>query len=163
MRCSRFTHNQDTIANEQDYVDLGLSCADICRALGRGMNGKKPNDLNQSVCDAISQLMTRVEPAVCLFRVLLLTAPPIAGLSQKCRRRSPNRANVTKSLEFFMRGMIRRRLLVGSRTSAGFCMSSTCVQCTSAWSSLISLSSDRACLEYSHHGFRRASECVEAS
>ena len=53
-----FTHNQDTMANEQDYVELGLSCADICKALGRGMNGKKLDDLGRSVCDAINQLTT---------------------------------------------------------------------------------------------------------
>jgi len=46
------------MVNEMDYVELGLSCADICRALDRGMNGKKLDDLNQSVCDAISQLTT---------------------------------------------------------------------------------------------------------
>ena len=44
--------------NEQDYVELGLFCADICRALERGMNGKKLSDLSQSVCDAINQLTT---------------------------------------------------------------------------------------------------------
>jgi hypothetical protein len=44
------------MANEADYVELGLSCANICRALDRGMNGKKLNDLSQSVCDAINQL-----------------------------------------------------------------------------------------------------------
>ena len=44
--------------NERDYVDLGLFCADICRALARGMNGKKMDDLNKSVCDAIKRLTT---------------------------------------------------------------------------------------------------------
>ena len=58
MRCSRFTRRQDTVANEQDYVDLGLSCADICKALERGMDGKSLNDLSKSVCDAITQLTT---------------------------------------------------------------------------------------------------------
>jgi len=57
MRRSKFTHGQDTMANEQDYVDLGLSCADICRALDRGVNGKKLDDLSKSVCDAINQLV----------------------------------------------------------------------------------------------------------
>jgi len=46
------------MANEADYVELGLSCADICRALERGMNGKKLDDLSKSVCDAINQLTT---------------------------------------------------------------------------------------------------------
>ena len=44
--------------NEADYVELGLSCADICTALGRGMGGKKLDDLTQSVSEAIGQLTT---------------------------------------------------------------------------------------------------------
>ena len=44
--------------NDLEYVELGLSCADICRALNRGMGGKKLDDLSQSVCDAINQLTT---------------------------------------------------------------------------------------------------------
>ena len=58
MRFSGLTHSQDSMANEADYVELGLSCADICRALERGMNGKKLDDLSKSVCDAINQLTT---------------------------------------------------------------------------------------------------------
>jgi len=46
------------MANEADYVELGLSCADICRALERGMNGKQLDGLSKSVCDAINQLAT---------------------------------------------------------------------------------------------------------
>jgi hypothetical protein len=53
-----FTFVQDSMANEQDYVDLGLSCAEICTVLDRGMRGKKLDDLNQSVRNAIDQLMT---------------------------------------------------------------------------------------------------------
>jgi len=44
------------MANERDYVELGLNCGDICRALDRGINGKKLDDLSKSVCDAIAQL-----------------------------------------------------------------------------------------------------------
>jgi len=58
VKCSVFTHRQDLVTSEADYVELGLSCADICRALDRGMNGKKLEDLSQSVCDAINQLTT---------------------------------------------------------------------------------------------------------
>ena len=54
----RLTRSQESMINELDYVDLGLFCADICRALDRGMNGKKLDDLSQPVCDAISQLTT---------------------------------------------------------------------------------------------------------
>jgi len=57
-RRSRFTHIQDSVVNELDYVELGLSCTNICRALDRGLNGKKLDDLSQSVCDAINQLTT---------------------------------------------------------------------------------------------------------
>ena len=54
----QFTCNQDSVANKADYVELGLACADVCRALDRGMNGKKLDDLNQSVREAIAQLTT---------------------------------------------------------------------------------------------------------
>ena len=55
---SVFTRNQDSMTNKADYVELGLACADVCRALDRGMNGKKLDDLSQPVCEAISQLTT---------------------------------------------------------------------------------------------------------
>ena len=42
--------------NKLDYVELGLDCADICTALDRGMNGKRLDELSQSVRDAINQL-----------------------------------------------------------------------------------------------------------
>ena len=32
---------QDSMVNEEDYVDLGLSCADVCKALDRGLEGKQ--------------------------------------------------------------------------------------------------------------------------
>jgi hypothetical protein len=44
------------MVNEQDYVELGINCADICKALDRGMSGKRLDDLSQSLCEAINQL-----------------------------------------------------------------------------------------------------------
>ena len=44
--------------NEEDYVDLGLACADVCRTLDRGMRGRRVNELSQSVFEAIEQLTT---------------------------------------------------------------------------------------------------------
>ena len=44
--------------NEIDYVELGLACADVCRALDRGMKGRKVDGLSQSVFEAIVQLTT---------------------------------------------------------------------------------------------------------
>jgi hypothetical protein len=52
------------MVNELDYVEIGLNCADICGALSRGMNGKKLDDLSQSVCEAINQLTAWVKPAM---------------------------------------------------------------------------------------------------
>ena len=46
------------MVNALDYVELGIFCSDICKALDRGMDGKKPDDLSQSMCDAINQLTT---------------------------------------------------------------------------------------------------------
>jgi hypothetical protein len=49
---------QDSMTNEDDFVDLGLACADVCTALSRVLNGKLLKDLNASVCEAINQLTT---------------------------------------------------------------------------------------------------------
>ena len=42
--------------DQADYVELGLACADVCTTLGRRLNGKKLNDLTDSVSEAINQL-----------------------------------------------------------------------------------------------------------
>ena len=46
------------MANRADYIELGLVCADVCKALDRGMKGRRMNDLNQPVLEAIGQLTT---------------------------------------------------------------------------------------------------------
>ena len=77
--------------NETDFVDLGLACADICTALGRGMDGKKLNDLSQSVSEAIGQLTTWVEPTMHNMDHPL-TLPPdrrtVAEIQEKVIKRS---------------------------------------------------------------------------
>ena len=45
------------MAYEQDYIGLGLVCADVCKALERGIDGKSMDDLSKSARDAINQLM----------------------------------------------------------------------------------------------------------
>ena len=60
----RLTFLQDSVANKQDYLELGLNCADICTALVQGMDGKRPEDLSRSVCDAISKLTKWVKAPV---------------------------------------------------------------------------------------------------
>ena len=56
MTHSRLISYQDSMANNSDYVELGLACAEICKALDRGMNGKKLDDLNRSAREAMNQL-----------------------------------------------------------------------------------------------------------
>ena len=90
----RLTHCQDTMANKQDYVDLGLSCADVCKALERGMGGKKLDDVSKSVCDAINQLTTWVEPAIyisCSSTYHDLDLRTIAKIQEKVMKRSRRR------------------------------------------------------------------------
>ena len=61
------------MVNQRDYVELGLNCADVCRALERGTSGKKLDDLSQSVYDAINQLTMWVQPEIYGFDGSLTT------------------------------------------------------------------------------------------
>ena len=56
MERSELIPSQDKMANDQDCVDLGLLCAGVCDALEQGADGKKLEDLNKPVRDAISRL-----------------------------------------------------------------------------------------------------------
>jgi hypothetical protein len=126
------------MSNETDYVDLGLACADVCRALDRGMDGKKLDDLSRSVCEAINQLTTWVKPAMRGLDSSPMT-PLIAEPWRKSKGRSSNRAGGTRSLDFSMRRMIKRLSPVGSWSSTGSFMSLLCVQSFFARSPLIIL------------------------
>ena len=44
------------MANKSDYVELGLTCANVCKALHRGLGEKKLDDLSPSVREAIEEL-----------------------------------------------------------------------------------------------------------
>jgi len=46
------------LINRADCVELGVVCADICTTLDRVLNGKRLNDLDTSVREAINQLTT---------------------------------------------------------------------------------------------------------
>jgi hypothetical protein len=46
------------MANDQDYVDLGQACGDVCQVLYRKLKGKQLDQLNRSVLDAIGVLNT---------------------------------------------------------------------------------------------------------
>ena len=113
--------------NETDYVDLGLACADICTALGRGMDGKKPDDLSQSVSEAVGQLTTWVKQTMYDSDnplTLFLTIEPW----QRSKRRLSSGAGGTQFPKFFMRKTTRKQLPPGSQTSTGSFTSSMYVQ-----------------------------------
>ena len=46
------------MTNKRDYVELGVSCGDVCQALDRGLDGRRLDDLNLSVLGAIGKLTT---------------------------------------------------------------------------------------------------------
>ena len=46
------------MVNDTDYIELGLACADVCKALDRGMKGRRVDELSQPVFEAIGQLTT---------------------------------------------------------------------------------------------------------
>jgi hypothetical protein len=46
------------MANEQDYIDLGLFCAEVCDALYQELKGRQLDELGQTVLRAIGQLAT---------------------------------------------------------------------------------------------------------
>jgi hypothetical protein len=46
------------MVDNKDYVKLGLACADVCRALDRGLNRRQADELTRSVLEAIDQLAT---------------------------------------------------------------------------------------------------------
>ena len=50
------TFMQDDMADERDYVDLGRSCADVCKALDRGLKRRRWDEISPPVLDAIEQL-----------------------------------------------------------------------------------------------------------
>ena len=54
----RLTFIQESMINERDCVELGFSCADLCKDLDWGLKGRRSDELNQSVLEAIQQLTT---------------------------------------------------------------------------------------------------------
>ena len=44
------------MVNKADYVELGLTCADVCEALNLGMDRRREDQLSQSVLEAIEEL-----------------------------------------------------------------------------------------------------------
>ena len=126
MGSFRFTFIQDSKANKQDYVQLGLSCADVCKALDRGLGGRRLDELSQSLLGAIEQLTVYVQLMVYML-IGLVTEVSIAELWLRSKGRSSTKVNDMRSLEPFMRRTTKIRLLAGSRTSVASSRSLTSV------------------------------------
>ncbi|KAF9778116.1 hypothetical protein BJ322DRAFT_1175233 [Thelephora terrestris] len=47
---------RDSTADEEDYVDFGRSCIDVCKALERGLEEGQPDKVSPSILEAIKQL-----------------------------------------------------------------------------------------------------------
>ena len=47
---------QDTMANDNDYTELGQACGEVCQALYERLKGRRSDELNQPVLGAIGTL-----------------------------------------------------------------------------------------------------------
>ena len=55
-RVHPFTFAQDTMGNKDDYIGLGISCAEVCKALDRGLKGTDSDEPTRTVVEAIDRL-----------------------------------------------------------------------------------------------------------
>ena len=46
------------MANDQDFVDLGRACGEVCEVLYKNLKGRQLDQLNKSALDAIGELTT---------------------------------------------------------------------------------------------------------
>ena len=54
----KLTLLQDSTVNKRDYADLVRPCIDVCKALDRGLKGRRLDELSHSVLEAIERLTT---------------------------------------------------------------------------------------------------------
>ena len=78
--------------NKVDYVKLGLSCADVCKALSQGLERRQTDQLGQPVLEAIQQFTTYVASAM-HTPCDSLTKLSIIGLWIRSRGRSSSGVN----------------------------------------------------------------------
>ena len=138
--------------NKTDYLELGLVCADVCKALQRGMNGKGMDDLCQSAREAITQLTTWVKPVTYGLGSSLMHAlyrRTIAEIQDKVDEKGgrgvPSRlvhAESDKNVITTWKSDLTRILLIFNVRSVTLCF--IVVNCSL---------SDRVDLEHSYDGF----------
>ena len=79
------------MANKDDFVDLGIYCVDICKALKRGTDGKELNELSGPMRTAMEELETWVELAIhisCSSTHHNLDRRIVAGIREEVEKRS---------------------------------------------------------------------------
>lgn len=96
------------MVDEADYIKLGLTCADVCTALDRGLKGKLLNELADSVYETINQLTTSVNLTEMHFTHNLLTMFSIAGSRQRSRGTLSGGVSEKRSPDFSARRRTKR-------------------------------------------------------
>ena len=122
-----FTCNQDSMANEVEYFNLGLDCAEVCVVLGRVMNGEDLGDPSQVVREDLWDPSQRVRKMIDLLTVWVrpavhrfnnyLTMLFIVGSCRTSKDISSKRVDGIESFDSYIRRTIGRRLQLGSCTS----------------------------------------------
>ena len=153
------------MANKQGYVDLGLSCVDIYKALKRGMDGRELDELSESVREAIEDLKAWVERAIRIScpsaHYYDLDHRTIAEIHKKVKKRGGRHwicrflhSRDDKDAIPAWNSKLDRILHVFNVCSARSRLASP---------SLITPLSDRAGCEHPHHRYRYTSGHVENS
>ena len=100
------------MVSKVDYVELGLTCADVCEALDLGIDRRQADELNHSILEGIEKLTKCVE--------LEMHTPdefphqvPQSGLWPRFKGTSSNGVNGIRSLDAIMQKTIKKRLLPG--------------------------------------------------
>ena len=100
------------MVDKANCVQLGLACADVCQALGRGIDGKQADQPSQSSLRTIEQFTTWVGLISHALDDSLIDLP-IAGLWQRSRNGSSSGANGTRFLAVSTQSTMKRQLLTG--------------------------------------------------
>ena len=76
------------MANKQDFVDFGLACGNVFKALDRGLKGRRLGELSPSVLEAIGELTAYVYTAMLAPSVSLTELPQNFGRDPEGDRRA---------------------------------------------------------------------------
>jgi len=101
------------MTDKADYVKLGLTCSDVCKALDRGLDGIQTDQLSRSVLEEIEQLTTYVGPMT-QTPCDSPTEPSTVGLWIRSRGRSSSGVDEMRSFDISTERVTMRKSLPGS-------------------------------------------------